>query len=187
MSEQPASPGDQLRFLFYELNLLTGGNKMVWLCLFFEGTAWVLVSYRLDRLGYLLTGRGWRLLRVLFWPGLFVFRLLGCPHDICYTAEIGRGLRVMHPMLGVAVNGYAIIGKNCLLNGGNSIGTGAPIKRGDLVLGDNVQVGINACVIGPAKVGNQVIIGAGAVVMSNLPDNVVVGGARAQKLFFLPG
>jgi len=180
MSDRSASASDQLRFLFYELNLLTEGRKLVWLVLFFEASAGVLLSYRLDRLGYLLTGRSWRILRVLFWPLFLVFRILGCRHDICYTAEIGPGLRVMHPVLGVVVNGNAIIGKNCLLNGGNSIGIRRPIKHGELVLGDNVQLGVNACILGPVKVGNQVSVGAGAVVITDLPDNVVAVGIPAR-------
>ncbi|MBW8863369.1 MAG: hypothetical protein JF609_00285, partial [Verrucomicrobia bacterium] len=169
MSGPTASPGDQLRFLFHELNLLTGGRKMVWLVIFFESAAGVLLSYRLDRFGYLLVGRSWRVFRVLFWPVFLFFRLLGCRHDICYTAEIGRGLRLMHPVLGVVVHGDAIIGKNCLFSGGNSVGIRQPIKRGELVLGDNVQFGVNACVLGPVRVGNQVNIGAGAIVITDLP------------------
>lgn len=180
MSDRPASPGDQLRFLFHELSLLTEGRKLVWLIIFFEPAAGVLLSYRLNRLGYLLAGSSWRALRVLFWPGFLVFRILGCPHDISYAAEIGRGLRVMHPVLGVVVHGSAIIGKNCLLNGGNSIGIRRPIKRGELVVGDNVQLGINACILGPAKIGSQVNIGAGAVVVTDLPDNVVAVGVPAR-------
>jgi serine acetyltransferase len=180
MSERRASAGDQLRFLFHELSLLTEGRKLVWLVLFFEPSAGVLISYRLDRFGYLLAGRAWRLIRLLFWPLFLINRILGCRHEIAYTAEIGRGLRVMHPVLGVVVNGCAIIGKNCLLNGGNSIGNRRPIARGDLVLGDNVQLGINACVLGPVKVGNQVNIGAGAVVITDLPDNVVAVGVPAR-------
>ena len=187
MSERPASASDQLRYLLYELNALTEGRKLVWLVLFFEPSAGVLLSYRFDRFGYLLTGKGWRILRVLFWPAFLLFRLLGCRHDICYTAEIGCGLRVTHPGLGVVVHGYAIIGRNCVLTGGNSIGQHRPLQRGELVLGDNVQVGVNACVLGPAKVGNGVNIGAGAIVLTDLPDNILAAGFPARLFKSPPG
>jgi putative colanic acid biosynthesis acetyltransferase WcaB len=48
------------------------------------------------------------------------------------------------------------------------------------VIGDNVEVGANVCIIGDIKVGNNVRIGAGAVVVKNVPDNVVIAGNPAR-------
>jgi serine O-acetyltransferase len=172
-------PGEQLRFLFHELCLQTGGKPERWLVIFFE-SAGVVLSYRLDRFGYLIFGKPWRAVRIVFWPVFLFFRLLSCRHEICYKAEIGCGLCIRHPTLGVVVHGEAIIGKNCLLLGGNSIGERRPLKRGELVLGDDVQLGINACVLGPARVGNSVVIGAGAIVVGDLPDNAVAVGVPAR-------
>ena len=172
----------QIRFLAHELKLLTCRRSVRWLVLFFEPSAGVLISYRLDRCGYLLCGPLWTGLRVLFFPVWWFFRLLGCRHEICYKAEIGRGFRVLHPTLGVVVNGDAIVGENCLLNGGNSIGVRRGIQRGELVLGDNVVMGINACVLGPAIIGDGVIIGAGAVVVTDLVAGSVAVGVPARPL-----
>jgi serine acetyltransferase len=43
-----------------------------------------------------------------------------------------------------------------------------------------VKVGVNACVLGPAKVGHHVTIGAGAIVVGDLPDHAVAVGAPAK-------
>ena len=171
---------EQLKFLWAELVLLTNGKKERWLVLFFEPSAGVIISYRLDRSGYLLSGRGWTLLRLLILPVLLFLRVLSCRHEICFKAEIGCGLRIMHPTLGAVVHGDAIIGRNCLLTGGNSIGSRKPIKRGDLIVGDDVQIGINACVLGPVVVGNRVGVGAGAMVVSDIPDDSIAIGEPAR-------
>jgi serine acetyltransferase len=172
--------GEQFSFMGHELRLLTQGKPVRWLVLFFEPSAGVLISYRLDRSGFLLCGPAWTGLRLLALPLWLLLRLLSCRHEICFQAEIGRGLRVLHPTLGVVVHGDAIVGRNCILSGGNSLGVRKPMPRGDLVLGDQVMLGINACVLGPAKVGNHVTIGAGAVVVTDLPDNAVAVGVPAR-------
>lgn len=48
------------------------------------------------------------------------------------------------------------------------------------ILGDNIEFGANAVVIGPITVGNNVTIGANSVVTKDVPDNVVVAGAPAR-------
>lgn len=86
----------------------------------------------------------------------------------------------MHPTLGVVAAGEAIVGENCTLCGGNSIGMRRGLRRGELVLGNQVFLGINACVLGPAIIGNRVTIGAGAMVVSDLPDDCVAVGVPAK-------
>ncbi len=185
MTDEAKPPGaqtaaDQLRFLAHELVLLTHGKPIRWLVLFFEPSAGVIISYRLDRCGYLLCGRVWTALRALFLPLFLFLRLLSCRHEICFAAQIGRGLQVWHPTLGVVVHGDAIVGKNCILYGGNSIGVRRGIRRGELVVGDNVILGINACILGPAQIGSCVTIGAGAIVVNDLTQDSVAVGVPAR-------
>ena len=47
-------------------------------------------------------------------------------------------------------------------------------------IGDNVTFGANSIVVGGCRVGNNVIIGAGAVVTKDVPDNCVVAGVPAK-------
>jgi serine O-acetyltransferase len=173
---------DQLCFMGHELALMTHGRAIRWIVLFFEPSAGVIISYRLDRFGYLLSGKIWTALRVLFFPAFLLLRFLSSPHEICFNAAIGKGLRIGHPVLGVVVTSKAIVGKDCTLYGGNSIGMRRGIQRGELMLGDNVTLGINACVLGPAKIGNHVTIGAGGIVTSDLADGIVAVGVPARPM-----
>lgn len=47
-------------------------------------------------------------------------------------------------------------------------------------IGDNVFIGTNSCILGNVKVGNNVVIAAGAVVVHDVPDNVTVAGVPAK-------
>jgi serine acetyltransferase len=172
--------GEQLSFLGHELRLLTHGRPARWLVLFFEPSAGVILSYRLDRSFYLLCGPVWTALRVAAFPLFLLLRILSCRHEICFKAQIGRGLQVIHPTLGVVVHGDAILGQGCVLSGGNSVGIRKPVRPGELVLGDEVMLGLNACVLGPVKVGNRVSLGAGAILVNDLPDDAVAVGVPAR-------
>jgi serine acetyltransferase len=48
------------------------------------------------------------------------------------------------------------------------------------VIGNDVFLGINSCILGPAHIGNRVTIGAGAVVVSDLPDGCMAVGVPAK-------
>ena len=49
----------------------------------------------------------------------------------------------------------------------------------ETIIGDNVRIGSNATIL-PVKIGNNVIIGAGAVVTKDIPDNSIVKGNPAK-------
>lgn len=80
------------------------------------------------------------------------------------------------------ISGYAIIGENLTLVGGNCIGARKPLNFSELILGNDVYVGANAVILGPVKIGNNVKIGAGAVVTKSIPDNVIVGGVPERVI-----
>ena len=70
------------------------------------------------------------------------------------------------------------IGENFWINQQVTLGykdnTRAPI------IGDNVMVTCGAKVLGPIAIGNNVVVGANAVVVKDVEDNVVVGGIPAK-------
>jgi serine O-acetyltransferase len=104
--------------------------------------------------------------------------------EITYLSKIGPGLYIPHPQ-GIVVHEDAVIGRNCLLSQGVTIGD---LKRGDRkgcpVIGDNVYIAPGAVVVGHIKVGDNVAIGANAVVNRDLPDNAVAAGIPARILSF---
>lgn len=54
--------------------------------------------------------------------------------------------------------------------------------KGLPVIGDNVIIGTHSQIIGNVKIGNNAVVGAGAIVTHDVPDNVVVVGNPAKIL-----
>ena len=91
----------------------------------------------------------------------------------------GPGLRIWH-YGNIVVNAYARVGRNCKLHGDNCIGNdgfGSKSPR----IGDNVDIGVGAKIIGDIQIASNVIIGAGAVVNKDfLEENIVIAGVPAK-------
>jgi serine O-acetyltransferase len=94
---------------------------------------------------------------------------------IPYTAEIGEGTRFGYGGIGVVIHVKAKIGVNCVISQNVTIGS-----RGEIpLIGDNVFISPGAKCIG-GKIGNNVVVGANAVVTKDIPDNCVVAGVPAK-------
>jgi serine O-acetyltransferase len=92
-------------------------------------------------------------------------------------AEIGPGL-LIHTPYGIIV-GPTKIGANC------TIQSGVVITAATKSIGDNVYFGPGAKVIGDARIGNNVVIVANSVVLTDVPDNTTIMGVPAR--IRLPG
>ena len=104
--------------------------------------------------------------------------------DISFNTTIGKGLYIGH-FGGIVLNNEAIIGDFCNLSQGVTIGEGGRgQRRGTPVVGNRVYIGPGAKVFGRITIGNNVAIGANAVVNKDIPDNAVVGGVPAKILNF---
>ncbi len=98
--------------------------------------------------------------------------------DMSYRAKVGEGLQFVH-FGGVVVSQDAVIGNNCTIYQCVTIGkTG---DKGAPVIGNNCTFYAGAKVLG-VKVGNNVEVGANAVVLKDCPDNAVVAGVPAKVL-----
>ena len=104
--------------------------------------------------------------------------------SIPYSVKIGKGLYIGH-FGGIYINEDVVIGENCNLSQGVTIGVGGRGKSsGSPVIGDRVFIGPGAKLFGAITVGNDVAIGANAVVTKNLPDTCVAVGIPAQVVNF---
>jgi serine O-acetyltransferase len=102
--------------------------------------------------------------------------------SIPYNTKIGSGLYIGH-YGGIIVNANAVIGKNCNINQGVTIGiTYGGKNPGTPVIGDNVYIGPGSFVIGSIKIGNNVAIGAASVVINSVNDKAVVVGNPARQV-----
>ncbi len=86
-------------------------------------------------------------------------------------AVIDETLSLPHGLHGIFISRYAVIGKDCWMYQNVTIGE---VNRKAPVIGDNVLIGAGAVIIGDITIGNNVKIGAGAVVTTDIPDNCTV-------------
>lgn len=94
------------------------------------------------------------------------------------TAIVGQRLRIAHQNA-IIVHPEAVIGDDCMIRQGVSIGISRVSrenknKRVAPILGDRVEVGANATIIGAIVIGSDVAIGPNTVVLTNVPDNSIV-------------
>ena len=103
------------------------------------------------------------------------------------TARIGPGLYIGH-FGGIIVSGKAVIGENCSISHGVTIGlSGTGEDCGVPEIGNDVFIGPGAKLLGRIRVGNNVKIGANAVVHKDIPDNAVVALSPGFQIVSLKG
>lgn len=102
--------------------------------------------------------------------------------EISPLTKIGEGMAMPH-MGGIVMAGNTVIGKNCTILNGVTIGANLFKHRFKVAtIGDNVFIGAGAKIIGPVKIGNNVTIGANSVVTKDIPSGVVVAGNPAKLI-----
>lgn len=91
--------------------------------------------------------------------------------------QLGPSARLYHGH-GLVVNDRSLIGRNVVLRHGVTIGSatdGGPCP----VIGDSVEIGAGAIIIGGITIGDRARIGAGAIVARDVPAGAVARGPRA--------
>lgn len=99
----------------------------------------------------------------------------------------GAGLRIRHGQ-GLVVNTGTVLGRDVMLRHNVTIGNirrGPGDTTGCPVIGDGVELGAGAVVVGPITVGDGALIGANAVVAADVPPGAVVRAPRPDVR--LPG
>lgn len=113
--------------------------------------------------------------------GRFFFYISWMLHknlQISYKSKIGYGLYIGHHGP-VVVSPWTTIGDNCNLSQFVSIGTN---RNKGAVIGDNVYIGPNVCVVEDVKIGDNATIGAGSVVTKDIPENATAAGNYAKVI-----
>lgn len=95
-------------------------------------------------------------------------------------AVIGKGTMID---MGAVLGGRATVGDNCHIGAGAVLaGVIEPASATPVVIEDNVLVGANAVVIEGVRIGKNSVVAAGAVVISDVPADVVVAGTPARVI-----
>ena len=98
-----------------------------------------------------------------------------------FPNTIDEGLRIVHPGFR-RITDYSHIGKNCTILPNVLFGKKKPGLKADIYIGDNCYISTGVTILAPVTIGNNVTIGAGAVVTTDVPDDCVVGGVPAKIL-----
>lgn len=162
-----------LKRFCYRLNI---SPLTVWL---FQPGFHAMVVYRIGHVIYTSPHNRtipFRIMRMFY---LVVRRISEIFTGVNFNPEIEVGGGVYMPHFGGIVL-YGDIGCNCDIHQGVTLGYGGRSVDGTPVLGDRVFVGAGAKIIGDITVGNDVVIGANAVLTKSVPNRAVVVGIPAK-------
>jgi serine O-acetyltransferase len=93
-------------------------------------------------------------------------------------ATVGKNFIIDH-FGGIIISGYAKFGDNCRIRDGVVVGLRRVEQKYAPEIGSNVDIGSGAKLLGRIKIGNNVLIGANAVVICDVPDNSIAVGVPA--------
>jgi serine O-acetyltransferase len=96
----------------------------------------------------------------------------------CET-KVGRRLRIEH-FGGIIISGDAVIGDDVILRNGVTIGLKRTGQRGAPRIGNRVDIGAGAKILGDISIGDDAVIGANAVVLKNVPPGAFAVGIPAR-------
>ena len=137
--------------------------------------------YRFGRWRYNIR---WRWIRL---PFSFVYKFLRMFSEILTGIElpceavVGRRFRIDH-FGGIIISGDAVFGEDCIVRNGVTVGLRNTGQRGSPIIGDRVDIGAGAKLLGPIRIGDDVAIGANAVVLTDVPSNSIAVGVPARVI-----
>jgi serine O-acetyltransferase len=100
--------------------------------------------------------------------------------ELPYSAQLGRRLVIEHQS-GIVIHGNTVIGDDCIIRHGVTLGNRSLDRPFDAPrLGNRVNVGAGAKVLGAVSVGDDAQIGANAVVRSDVPAGALAAGVPAR-------
>lgn len=152
-----------------------GGWRHLWR----EASLWAIGWYRL---GCGIQRLAWPVLRrvllVPWWVGFRVLELL-TGVSLPLGVHIGPGLRIWH-FGGIFVRDGTRIGAHCTLRQGVTLGNRGPDDAAAPCIGDDVEFGAYAQVLGPVHVGSGARVGALSVVLHDVPPGCTAVGSPAR-------
>ena len=94
---------------------------------------------------------------------------------------VGEGLVIRHGHA-LVINDNTIIGKNVTVRHSTTIGNKGEFGKECPTIGDGVDIGSNVVIIGGISIGSHAVIGAGAVVIKDVPPYAIVVGNPALQI-----
>lgn len=139
---------------------------------------WAMLVYRFGRWRYKVRPAPLRKLLSLIYKFLYKFVQILTGIELPCEVPVGKGFVIEHSG-GIVVSGFASFGDHCRIRNGVVIGLARTEEPCAPQLGDDVDVGAGAKLLGNIRIGNHVRIGANAVVVTDVPDNCIAVGVPA--------
>jgi len=100
--------------------------------------------------------------------------------ELPYSARLGRRVVIEHQCC-IVIHGNSVIGDDCIIRQGCTLGNRDLDRPDDApTLGQRVNVGAGAKILGAVRVGDGAAIGANAVVLADVPGGAVAVGVPAR-------
>lgn len=113
---------------------------------------------------------------LLIYKAMLKFTRFAYHVELSAGSSIGAGLYIGHPY-GITINPAAVIGRNCNIHKGVTIGQeNRGGRKGTPVIGDCVWIGINSTIVGNITIGDDVLIAPNTYVNCDIPSHSVVFG-----------
>lgn len=105
-----------------------------------------------------------------------------CANGVSAGVIIGKNTKFHHHALGCVIHARTVIGSNCEIFQNVTMGSkwsGGICRGGAPHIGNNVFIGAGAVILGDIEIGDNSIIGANAVVTKDVPENSIAVGVPA--------
>jgi serine O-acetyltransferase len=142
---------------------------------------WAITVYRFGHWQYLLPNR-W--VRLPFSAVYLIVKKLSeitTGIEIPCSAVIGRRFVIDH-FGDIVLGGGVVFGDDCRIRNGVTVGRSHSRERTAPTIGNRVDIGAGAKILGAIQIGDDAVIGANAVVLKDVPANSVAVGVPARIL-----
>ncbi|EDN70118.1 serine O-acetyltransferase [Beggiatoa sp. PS] len=140
---------------------------------------WVMLVYRFGRWRYTIKTRWIRLPFSFLYKALYLFIQIMTGIELPCEAKVGKRFTIEH-FSGIIVSGDAVFGDDVIIRNGVTVGLRHTSIRGSPIIGNRVDIGAGAKLLGPIQIGDDVAIGANAVVIKDVPSNSIAVGVPAK-------
>ena len=139
---------------------------------------WALLVYRFGRWRYRVRPVVLRKALSLVYRVLYKLVQVVTGIELPCEVPVGRGFVIEHSG-GIVVSGFARFGAQCRIRNGVVVGLARVDDPCAPWIGDHVDIGAGAKLLGDIRIGSHVLIGANAVVLQDVPDHSIAVGVPA--------
>lgn len=113
------------------------------------------------------------------YKALYLFIQIITSIELPCEAKVGKRFTIEH-FGGIIVSGDSVFGDDVVIRNGVTVGLKHTGVRGSPTIGNRVDIGAGAKLLGPIHIGDDVAIGANAVVIKDIPSHSIAVGIPAR-------